>query len=324
VEADILEGLPGTARSYTGREELTAALKTLGGKRWGVHASDTLPAISYLDAGTAGLLEQAGLILVSAASLVQRFKGVLDGEGIASHERAAGALYELVDLAWKRVAEARRDKTLREGEIRTLLLDEMAKRKLRTDHPPLVAAGANTANPHYDFSGDGAPIREGDVIQLDLWAKEEAEASIYGDISWIGVFASSPPPTVEKAFDALIAAREGAWRFIETELSAGRRISGAAVDRKTREILCGLGYREALKHRTGHGIDTECHGSGVNMDSVEFPDERLLLEGTCFSLEPGIYFSDFGLRTEIDVYISGARPVISGGKHPRQFRILTC
>jgi Xaa-Pro aminopeptidase len=200
----------------------------------------------------------------------------------------------------------------------------MAKRKLRTDHPPIVAAGANTADPHYDFSGTGAPIREGDVIQFDLWAKEEAEASIYGDISWIGVFASSPPPELEKAFDALIAAREGAWRFIEAELSAGRPVSGAAVDGKTREILHGLGYREARNHRTGHGIDTECHGSGVNMDSVEFPDRRRLLEGSCFSLEPGIYFSGFGLRTEIDVYISRGRPVISGGNHSRQFRILTC
>jgi Xaa-Pro aminopeptidase len=325
VEAHILEGLPGTSRPYTGREELTAILKTLGGKRWGVHVSDTLPAISYLDAGTAGLLEQAGLILVSAASLVQRFKGLLDEEGMASHERAVGALYDIVDLAWNGVTEARRNKrSLREGEIRALIREEMAKRKLRTDHPPIVAAGANTGNPHYDFSGNGAPIREGDVIQLDLWAKEEAEASIYGDISWIGVFASSPPPAVEKAFDALIAAREGAWRFIETELSAGHRVSGAAVDRKAREILCGLGYGEALKHRTGHGIDTECHGSGVNMDSVEFPDPRLLLEGSCFSLEPGIYFSDFGLRTEIDVYISRGRPVVSGGNHARQFRILTC
>ena len=121
-----------------------------------------------------------------------------------------------------------------------------------------------------------------------------------------------------------MSAREGAIRFIADELAAGRRPAGAAVDQKTRDILIGLGYGAALRHRKGHGIDTECNGSGVNMDSVEFPDSRLLLEGSCFSLEPGIYFDDFGLRTEIDVYIRDGKPVVSGGKHRRQFSLLVC
>jgi Xaa-Pro aminopeptidase len=161
------------------------------------------------------------------------------------------------------------------------------------------------------------------VIQFDLWAKEQAPGAIYGDISWVGVFAPSASARVEEAFSDLLDAREGAYHFIEAELEAGRRPSGAMVDQKTREILIDRGYGEALKHRTGHGIDTECHGSGVNIDSVEFPDSRLLLDGACFSLEPGIYFSDFGLRTEIDVYIQEGKPVISQGDR-RQFSLLTC
>jgi Xaa-Pro aminopeptidase len=127
---------------------------------------------------------------------------------------------------------------------------------------------------------------------------------------------------VEKAFQDLIAAREGAYEFIKTELEAGRRPSGAMVDQRTREILIKWGYEKALKHRTGHGIDTEGHGSGVNIDSIEFTDPRLLLDGACFSLEPGVYFDSFGLRTEIDVYIHKGRPVVSGGE--RQFSLLSC
>jgi Xaa-Pro aminopeptidase len=185
-----------------------------------------------------------------------------------------------------------------------------------------VAAGANTGNPHYDVQGAGAILREGDVIQIDLWARDSGPGGIYADISWVGVYGTVPLPRFEKAFGDLVAAREGAWNFIRQELAAGRRPAGAEVDKKTREILIDLGYEGALRHRTGHGIDTEVHGSGVNMDSVEFPDSRPLLEGSCFSLEPGIYFPDFGMRTEIDVYIREGRPVISG--QDRQFLLLNC
>jgi Xaa-Pro aminopeptidase len=287
--------------------------------------SDTLPAVSFLDAGTASLLEKAGLILVSAASLVQRFRGLLDARDMASHERAAGHLYDMVDMAWDMVKKAYAGKTpLREGRLRTFLLEEMESRNLVTDHPPIVAAGAHSGSPHYDFSGSGALIREGDVIQFDLWAKENAEDAVYGDISWAGVFAPEPAEPVEGAFQDLVGAREGAYRFIAAELAAGRRPSGAMVDQKTRDLLSARGLGGALKHRTGHGIDRDCHGSGVNIDGVEFPDHRLLLDGSCFSLEPGIYFSGFGLRTEIDVYISGGTPVISGQNHSRQFTLLTC
>jgi Xaa-Pro aminopeptidase len=323
IEEGALDALPGTRRSYISREELTDALRGLAKKRWGVHSSPELTAISYLDAGTAGVFEKAGLILVSAAALIQRFKGLLPAEAILSHEKAARHLYEIVERAWERVTTAYFGKEpLREGDLRALMLEEMDKRNLITDHPPIVGAGANTGDPHYDFSGSGALIREGDPIQFDLWAKDPGEGAIYGDISWVGVFAAAAAPPIQKAFTDLINVREGVYHFIEGELREGRRPSGAMVDREARNILTALGYASAIRHRTGHGIDTECHGSGVNIDSVEFPDSRLLLDGSCFSLEPGIYFPDFGLRTEIDVYILRGKPVVSG--KDRQFQLLTC
>jgi Xaa-Pro aminopeptidase len=325
IEPEALDSLPGTRVTYIGREDLKALLRPLGNKRWGAHFSENLTAVSYLDMGTAALLSGAGLRLESAAALIQRFKGLLDGPAMESHEGASAQLYEVVDAAWERAREAYAGRRpLHEGELRDLMSGEIARRGMETDYPPIVAAGANAGNPHYHFEGSGARINEGDVIQFDLWAKFSRPGAVFGDISWVGVFAPAPSPRVEGAFRDLISAREGAVGFIAAELAAGRTPTGAMVDQKTREILISLGYAGALRHRTGHGIDTEVHGSGVNIDSVEFPDPRLLLEGACFSLEPGIYFDDFGLRTEIDVYIRGGKPVVSGGSHSRQFELLHC
>jgi Xaa-Pro aminopeptidase len=285
--------------------------------------SESITAISYLDAGTAAVFEKAGLIPASAAGLIQRFKGLLSGADIEAHEQAADHLYEIVKAAWALVRERYgRGGPLYEGEIQELMLDELKKRNLTTDHAPIVAAGANSGNPHYDSAGRGGLIKEDEVIQFDIWAKDAGAGGVYADISWIGVYGSVPRREQQKAFTDLAGVREGTWDYIRGELASGRRPSGADVDIKARELLFALGYEGAIRHRTGHGIDTEVHGSGVNIDSVEFPDSRLLLDGSCFSLEPGIYFSGFGMRTEIDVYIRDGKSVISG--QDRQFQLLTC
>jgi Xaa-Pro aminopeptidase len=324
IERDCLgPALPGKRALYRGRDELRSRLAPLAGKRWGCHFSDTITAISYLDAGTAALLEQAGLTLVPAAGLLQRFKGLLGPAAVEAHERAAGHLYAIVERAWDRVRRAfAGGAPLYEGDIQQLMLDEFTRRGLITDHPPIVAAGANSGRPHYEIAHNGDPVTPGDVIQFDLWAKENGPGGMYADISWVGVYAADAPPALERAFANLTQAREGALRFIQEELAAGRRPSGADVDRTARELLTRLGYAGAIRHRTGHGIDSEVHGSGVNMDSVEFPDSRLLLDGSCFSLEPGIYFEEFGMRTEINVYISEGRAVVSGAG--RQSALLRC
>ncbi len=320
IEKDILNSLPGNTVVYSDRKNFINALEALGGLRWGVHSSEILPIISFLDAGSAALMEKAGLILVSADSLVQRLKGLLDREAVDSHERAAAGLYDLVEKTWAEVQAAwRSGKPIREGDIRAFMLDGMKTRDLITDHPPIVASGANAGNPHYDFSGDGALLVAGAIVQLDLWAKENKPGSIYADISWVGVFSEQASPEQENTFSDLISARDLAVAFIAAELEQGRRPTGSAVDAEVRKHLILAGYDGALRHRTGHGIDTECHGSGVNIDSVEFPDSRLLLDGACFSIEPGLYFDDFGLRTEIDVYIQNGKVRVSGATPQRAF-----
>jgi Xaa-Pro aminopeptidase len=282
----MLDHLPGQKAVYFGRDEFLALLKPLGGKRWGVHVSDTLTVISYLDRGTAAVLESAGLELVSAAGLVQRFKGLLDNEGIASHERAAVALYDIVEQTWETARKAYGAAPLSEGDLLRVMTALIEGRGLITDHAPIIAAGANAGNPHYSCTGAGAPIREGEVVQFDLWAKEKDAGAIYADIAWVGVFAPAPSAEQERAFRELVSVREGVYEHIAGELAAGRTISGAMADAKARAALISLGYGPALKHRTGHGIDTQCHGSGVNIDSWEFPDPRPILTGSCFSLEP--------------------------------------
>ncbi|MDR0525999.1 MAG: aminopeptidase P family protein [Spirochaetaceae bacterium] len=321
IEARILDHLPGKATPYLNRKEYIALLKTLAQEipgPWGVHADDTLPGASCLDAGTFLLLQQAGLTLTSGAALIQRFKGLLDQSGIERHKNVADLLYRLVDDAWVKIQTG--GKGLCEGEIRDFFTEEFARRGLISDHPPIVAFGANSGNPHYDFSGSGAILRENDVVQFDLWAKENRDDGIYADIAWVGLY-GQPTARIQQTFSDLVKVREEILGYIETELGAGRLLTGKAVDAEARSRLTALGYASALRHRTGHGIDTECHGSGVNMDAVEFPDSRAILEGSCFSLEPGIYFSDFGLRTEINVYIAQGKPLVSGRN--RQFKLLT-
>jgi Xaa-Pro aminopeptidase len=329
VEADHLEGLPGTLQSYISREDLIRRLAPWGGKRWGVHVSENLCAVSFLDAGTYAVLSKAGLVLVSAEALVQRFKGLLDEEGIASHERAAAELYGIVAAVWDFVrASYGSGKTIYEGDLRQIMEDEFVRRGLVRDHSPLAAAGVHSSNPHYDFSGEGAALKEGDVVQMDLWAKEKNPAAVYADISWVGFYGKpAAAEEEEKIFADLAESREAAIAFIETALAAGKPLTGAEVDAHTRNVLIHRGYEKALKHRTGHGIDTEVHGSGVNMDSVEFADTRFLLEGSCFSLEPGIYLDRCGFRTEVDCYISRGALRVSGPgaeKRGRQFKLLFC
>ena len=348
VEPNALETLPGDKVFYVSRQELEKALKPLSEKSWGVHSSEELAAVSYLDAGTAAVLKNAGLKLVSAASLIQRVRSLLDEEGIASHERAAVHLYEIVQIAWEFVRKCYRDeKPLFEGDVQRLMNAEMEKRQLVFEHDLMVAAGPNSGNPHYNIVNSGAQIKKGDIVQFDIWAKEKHKDAVYADISWAGVYAEKIPPEAEKIFTAVMAAREGALAFIQAVLETrlpgtspaaaaktppaeavpapeGTKLTGAAVDQHTRNIIFKSGYGEGLKHRTGHGIDTEIHGSGVNIDSVEFPDSRKILEGSCFSIEPGLYFPEYGMRTEIDVYVRNGRPCVSGNPHKRQYILLNC
>jgi Xaa-Pro dipeptidase len=312
VESEILSHLPGRVARYGSREELTATLRPLAGTL-AAQISPELPVISYLDHGTATFLETLGFHLVSSASLIQRTVGVLDAEGIASHCRAAIHLYEIVEETWRwTAATIRGGNELTEGQVQGRMVEQFRQRGLVTNHPPIVACGSHSGDPHYAPAGDGSPLVPGEFLLLDLWAKEQGPESIFADITWTGVLSTQVPPPVQAAFETVRDARDRGVAYIRERLSAGEAVEGCDVDVQVREVLTSRGFGEYLRHRTGHGIDTDDHGSGANLDCVEFPDHRHLLEGSCFSIEPGVYLPDFGIRSEIDVYIQNGEATISG------------
>lgn len=327
IEEKILDHLAGRKRVYSTREQFLTHLKDMAGglQQVACQFSSELPGISFLDHGAAGLLQGCGFRLTGASSMIQRLLGVLDREGIDSHLRASDHLYEIVEEVWKRLRkEMRSDTPVWETTVQGWILGLFDQLDLTTDSAPIVAVGAHSADPHYNpeeaGSERGAVLEPDSILQLDLWAKEKQSGAVYADISWVGVLGSHTLPKVEEVFGTVVEARAVALRFIEASLSDGRSVSGQQVDRQVRAFIEQSGYGEYLRHRTGHAIGEEVHGFGVNLDCVEFPDPRLLLEGSCFSIEPGLYLKEFGMRSEIDVYISRGRPAVSGKKP--QFELL--
>jgi len=324
IEAGALDGLPGRRELYASRAELLSILAHAPKGRVAAQYSQELPIVSFLDHGTALLLEASGFTLVSSAGLIQRTIGLIDSHGAASHERAARHLYEIIDLVWKRIDRTMAERTRpTEGAVQSWILAEFEARSLVSDHSPIVGSGPHSSDPHYEPRGGGSSLVPGEVLQLDIWAKENAPDSVYADISWAGFLAPEATEEVRSVFDAVRRARDRAVSFIRERRAAEKSVTGAEVDAEARAILVGSGYARGIKHRTGHGIDRELHGYGVNLDSVEFPDNRSIIEGSCFSVEPGLYLGDFGLRSEIDVYLLDSELRISGGTPQTELLLLS-
>jgi len=269
------------------------------------------------------LVQSLGVTLVSAESLIARSLGAIDERGFDSHQAAAAVLYRIVPQVWSRLARAVQEgKPVREGEVRDWIVKEIADAGLVSDSVPIVAAGPHSGNPHFEGIGPGSELEPGGVVQFDLWARQPQEGAVYADISWVGVVGRKPSPAQQETFQTVVAAREEALRFIEAGLAEGRVVRGEDVDQAARQAIESRGYGAALRHRTGHSIGGRVHGFGVNLDSVEFPDRRALRDGACFSVEPGLYGSEFGMRTEVDCCIRGGRLVVTGAERQRNLLVL--
>jgi Xaa-Pro dipeptidase len=330
VEPGVLDHLPGRTVVYRGREEFAARLAELGrgssgaGGPWAADFSARFPRLSFLDHGFALQAEAAGFRLASADGLIPAVLSVLSAEELESHELAARALRAIVETVWERIASSfsGKKKTIREGDVHGWIVELFERHDLETDGPLIVGAGRNTSLPHYFPGRAGEKLEPGRVVQLDIWGKLKRPDAVYADISWSGFLGASPPAEVERAFRAVCEARDRTVAFIAGKLERGETVSGAEADARAEESLAAAGYGDWIRHRTGHSIDAEVHGFGVNLDAREFPDDRPLAEGTCFSVEPGVYLPDFGIRSEIDVYIKNERPVISGGTPQHEFLLL--
>ena len=321
IEAGVLAHLPGSVATYASREEFVARLRAACPHRTpvAVNYSATIPALSLVDHGLVELLRELAIPVLAAETLIQRVLGVLSGAGRASHDRAAVQVRGVLDAAWQRLADRLRGgAAVSEGEVRDWISAAFERHGLITEEAPLVAAGKHSNDPHYQPAGAGAPIAAEQVVQFDLWAREPGADGVYADISWVAFTGPAVPAPVAETFAALCAARDGAVAFIGERLAAAQPVTGAEVDRHARAILDRHHLLPWVCHRTGHAIDTRLHGIGVNLDGVEFPDPRPLLDGSCFSIEPGAYRPEFGLRTEINAYVQEHSLVVSGGAPQRE------
>ena len=328
LEPAMLDALPGTTASYTTwqehRRELAALLE--GVKRLAAQYSpgNQLPTVSRLDAGTADLVRESGIELHSSAELVQRFAATWDDEQLAGHRRACVALHELVSEAFRRVGDTlRRGAAIDEHAVQRFLLEGFERRGLWSESPPIVGVNAHSADPHYQPTAESSsPIRSGDFLLIDLWAKERAPRSVYADITWVASCAPAPSDRQREVFAAVASARDAAFALVESRYPR-HPVRGFEVDRAARDTIEAAGYGRFFIHRTGHSIGITDHGQGANMDDLETHDERRLAPMTGFSIEPGIYLAgDFGVRSEINVVLTPERAEITGAAPQRELLTL--
>jgi Xaa-Pro aminopeptidase len=298
------------------REALAGLLGALPGKRVAMEyfPEAAIPYLSRVDAGTIELVRSMGAEVVSSAELVQRFLCRWTPHQLASHVRALRAIDDAKDAAFEQIGVAlRRGVEPSEVAIQKFLLDRFADAKLECDHPPIVAVNAHAGDPHYAPSeGTPTPIRRGDLVLIDLWARGKAPGDVYADITWVGFCGDRPPPKAEEIFRVAAEGRDAGLALVRQAWGEKRTLQGWEVDRTVRDHIAARGYGEQFIHRTGHSIGTRVHGDGANLDDLETHDTRELVEGLAFSIEPGIYLPEEGLgvRTEIDCVLTAEGPQV--------------
>jgi len=320
VEPSRLDRLPGDREVYRSAAEMTAGLRNLlrGARRIAMDYSPNcaIPYVSRVDAGTIELVRSFGVEPVSAADLIQRFEASLDAGQLASHRRAALALRQIVDECFREIARlVRAGDRCDELGIQQFVCSRISARGLIAEEPPIVAVNAHSAVPHFSPTRENSDaIGYDDFVLLDLWAKEPGPDSIYGDLTWTAFVGDRVPEQHAQVFAIVAAARDSAVELIRRKLASGEPVSGIDADRAAREVIERAGYGPCFVHRTGHSIGREVHGTGANLDSFETLDHRLLLDHTCFSVEPAIYLPGrFGVRSELDVAIEDGAATVSGG-----------
>jgi Xaa-Pro dipeptidase len=317
IEQQPWTGWIGENRPYLAWRELEERLADLvRGRRIATEYSgaDAVPYVDRLPAGVVEMLTTAGAQVVSSADLVSAFYARWSDEGVASHRRAAQALYDIVHAAFARAAAAvKAGEHVSEYALRRWIIGEQERRGLTVGADAIVAVNANAANPHYaPTQQHDTPIREGDLLLIDLYGKEGGDDAIYADQTWMGYLGAQVPDRLRQIWEAARDARLAACGLARERWDAGEPVSGFEVDDASRSVIVQRGFGDAFIHRTGHSIDRELHGSGPNIDNLETRDTRRLIEGVGFSVEPGIYLAgDVGFRTEVDVWMGPDGPEVT-------------
>jgi Xaa-Pro dipeptidase len=316
IEAGHLDTLPGSKEVYSGWQELFDRLKWLLAPHRDIamqySPNNLVFTVSLVDAGTVDLIRGLGKNVVSSQDLVAQFEATMSDEQIATHYAARDIIDKLTADAFQEIGRRVRNGGTHEHEIQQWFIDAFRRENLITDDPPIVAVNAGSGNPHYEPSAKHpVPIREGDFVLLDVWAKKNTPGAMYYDITWTGVV-GKPTDRHREIFEIVSEGRDIGVKTVLDAISAGRPIAGWEVDRAVRNHIKKAGYGDYFIHRTGHSIGTDVHANGANMDDLEIHDERRILPNSCFSIEPGIYLPEFGVRSEVNVLVRSGRAEVTG------------
>jgi Xaa-Pro dipeptidase len=318
IERHNLDAVPGTTVVYAGRDALSEGLKTLlnGHRRLAMEYSKdcAIPYLSRVDAGTVELVRSHGVEVVSSGDLIQRFEAVWDAAALATHRAASDSLYRIKDraLAFVRAALAA-NRPITEFDVQTDMVQAFREEGLIADSAPVVGTQANAGNPHYlPTAASHRAVGRDEVLLLDLWGKQPTPGAVYADITWMAFTGPTVPARVQAAWKAAAGARDAAIAFVRDGIAAGRPVRGFEVDAAARRVLIDRGFGAHILHRTGHSLGQEIHGNGVHMDDYETHDDRRLVPGLGFTIEPGLYFDDFGIRTEINMTVGLQAATVTG------------
>ena len=318
IETESLAALPGETLYYSAQDELRKNLGKLlkSAKTIAMQYSpkNAIPYVAMVDAGTIELVRSAGVKVVSSADLVQKYEACWSEDQLQSHLAAGVAIDRIVREAFQVAAtNVREKKTFTEYDLKQWILQEFAAAGITANDGPDVAVGPHASDPHYGPTAESAsPIREGDLLLLDVWGKSKTPGSVYYDITWVGYLGAKVPDKMAKVFGVVRDARDRAVELIQTSLAKGKPLQGWQVDKAARGVIAKAGFGKYFFHRTGHSIGQSVHGNGVNMDGLETHDVRHLIPRTCNSIEPGIYLPEFGVRSEVNVYVGEKQARVTG------------
>lgn len=318
IESRQLDSLPGEKREYAAWEEQTKILRDMLAPfptlAMQYSPNNQIPYISRVDAGTVELIRSFGNRVVTSADLVQRFEARWSADALAAHLEAGQIIDGIVRAAFEEIGrQVGAEGTTDEYAIQQFLWEQFQKCNLVSDDPPLVAVNANSGNAHYETTRAGAaPIRPGDFVLLDVWAKLRRPGAVYYDVTWVGYLGERPPERILYIFSIVTAARDRAVEYVQDAIRERRTVRGWEIDRVARSVIEESGYGASFPHRTGHSIGESVHGNGANIDDLETHEERAILPFTGFSIEPGIYLPEFGVRSEVNVYVDEQEARVTG------------
>jgi len=316
IEQGRLDSLSGAKTQYSSWQELQGGLETMLAPYHRIamqySPGNAIMYVSMVDAGTVELLREMGKIIVSSADLVSQFEAVLSQEQIASHYEAQKALDEILAEGFRAI-ERRLKSGVTEYEMMTWFQQAIERAGMVTENGTNVSVNENSSDSHYEPTASRSrQIKSGDFLLIDIWSRMNRQGTCWYDITWTGVVGREPSEREQQVFATVKKARDVAIRTVHDAFAQKKAIAGWQADDAARDVIREAGLAAYFTHRTGHNIGPELHGNGAHLDNLETHDERRILPFTCFSVEPGIYLPEFGVRSEINMMTSRDKAEVTG------------